>query len=470
MLKSRYQERTQAIQSLSHSPGRNYRRPTVHPLRLPALGFLGLITLGTFLLWLPPATTSPIRLIDAFFTATSASCVTGLAVVDTGTRFTLFGQFVLMVLMEIGGLGIMTISTLLMLVAGGRAGLSGQVVLLANYTQADGSFSPSKILREVFKFTLIIEGVGAVIYFTQVPHLPLFKRIFFSIFHSVSAFCNAGFSTLSTSFTHYRGDWIFNLNTCLLIVSGGIGFLTLSELFRWRKKNTVNRLSLHSRLALSTSALLILVGMAAILFFDFNNTLRHLSWPEKLLASFFQSVTSRTAGFNTLDIHLLSAPTLFTIMILMYIGGSPGSCAGGIKTTTSAVMGILGINRFLGRERTQIMSRTIPEETVDSATRLFVVSIAIIAIATLLLSSVETWHLHGEASHAFFLKALFECISAFATCGLSMDLTPTLSDPSKLILIVLMYVGRLGPLGIITAVAKTTEERPWYAEEHIMIG
>jgi trk system potassium uptake protein TrkH len=423
------------------------------------------------LLWIPPATTSPIRFIDALFTSTSASCVTGLSVVDTGTRFTLFGQSVLIVLMEIGGLGIMTFSTLLLLVAGGRAGLTGQVVILSSFTQADGSYSPIKILKEVFKFTAIIEVIGAVIFFTQVPNLPLFDRIFFSVFHSVSAFCNAGFSTMSANLMDYQSNWIFNLNTCMLIVTGGIGFLTLSELFSWGKKGSaIRRISLHSKLALLTTVILIIGGMFAILLFDWSNSMKELSWSNKILTSLFQSITTRTAGFNTLDIGLLSAPTLFTMILLMYIGGSPGSCAGGIKTTTSAVLAIFGLNRFLGRQRSQIMSRTIPDEVIESASRLFIITIVLVTIATLAMTSIETWHTPGVASHPVFLKAFFECVSAFATCGLSMNFSPTLTDPSKLIDISLMFIGRLGPLGIITAVAMSSQERARFAEEHIIIG
>jgi trk system potassium uptake protein TrkH len=411
------------------------KRQFIHPMRLPVISFALFILLGGILLWLPPATTAPISFIDALFTSTSATCVTGLAVVDTGTRFTLFGQCVLIALMEVGGLGIMTFSTILLLVAGGKA-------------------------------------IGAVIYFTQVEHLPLFQRIFFAVFHSVSAFCNAGFSTLSTGLVEYQSNWIFNLNTCILIVSGGIGFITLSEIFRMRTRESFrrSRLSLHSKLAIITSAILIVVGTLAILFFEWNDTLLDKPLGTRILASLFQSVTTRTAGFNTLDIGLLSAPTIFFMIILMYIGGSPGSTAGGIKTTTGAVLASLGFNRFLGREKTQILNRTIPQEIVDTATRLFIVTISLVTFATLIITTIETWNLNATESHPIFIKAFFESVSAFATCGLSMNFTPTLTDASKLVLIALMFIGRLGPLGIITAVAKPSSERAWYAEEQIMIG
>lgn len=441
-------------------------------MRLPALSFGLFILFGAILLWIPLATTSPISFIDALFTSTSATCVTGLAVVDTGTRYTLFGQTVLIILMEVGGLGIMTFSTILLLVAGGKAGLTGQTVILSSFTNADGSYSPSRVLREVAKFTVIIEGAGALIYFTQVSHLPLFERIFFSLFHSVSAFCNAGFSTLPTGFMDFQSNWLFNINTCILIIGGGIGFITLSEVFSLRRKESFrrNRLSLHSKLALITTLILIVVGTLVILFLEWNDTLTGQSLGTRILASFFQSVTTRTAGFNTLDIGLLSAPTLFFMIILMYIGGSPGSTAGGIKTTTSAVLAGLGFNRFLGREKTQLLSRTIPQETVETATRIFIITISLVTAATLIITTIETWNLDAAASHSIFIKAFFESVSAFATCGLSMNFTPTLSDPSKLVLIALMYVGRLGPLAIITAVAKASTERAWYAEENIMIG
>lgn len=472
MLKSRYHERTQAIQSLSENSPKITKRQIIHPMRLPVVLFAAIIVVGSMLLWSPWATTSPISLIDAVFTATSATCVTGLTVVDTGIYFTLFGQIILIILMEVGGLGIMTFSTILLLVAGGKAGLTGQTVILSNFTNADGTYSPALVLREVAKFTVIIEGIGACIFFTQVPHLPFFERIFFSIFHAVSAFCNAGFSTLSTGLMDFQANWIFSVNTCFLIICGGIGFITLSELSRMRRRETFRptRLSLHSKLALITSAILIMVGALAVLFLEWNGTLKDLPLNTRILTALFQSVTTRTAGFNTLDIGLLSAPTLFIMIILMYIGGSPGSTAGGIKTTTSAVLASLGFNRFLGRERTQILSRTIPSETVETATRLFIITVTIVMTATLLVTTIETRHQNGVESHLIFLKAFFECVSAFATCGLSMNFTPTLTDASKLVIIGLMFVGRLGPLAIITAVAKPQSERAWYAEEQIMIG
>ena len=441
-------------------------------MRLPVIAFLAFIIVGAILLWIPPATTQPITFVDALFTSTSATCVTGLGVVDTGTRFTIFGKSVMIILMEVGGLGIMTFSTLLLLVANGKAGFTGQAVITSSFTQADGSYSHKLILKEVAKFASIIQGIGAIIFFTQVPQYALFDRIFFSIFHAVSAFCNAGFSTLPSNFMDYQANWIFSLNTCFLIVTGGIGFITLSEIFKMRSPSVFRRqrLSLHSKLAVITTIILIVVGTVAILVFDWNDTMNGMSLGNRILASLFQSVTSRTAGFNTLDIGMLSAPTLLVIMILMYIGGSPGSCAGGIKTTTGAVLAALGFNRFLGREKTQILNRTIPSEIIESATRLFIISVSLLVVAVLAITTIESWNLAGPNSHGILIKAMFESISAFATCGLSMNWTPTLTDASKLILVALMYIGRLGPLGIITAVSKPSQERSWYAEEQIMIG
>lgn len=473
MLKPRYLERTQSIQTLYEGTGRHARRQLMHPMRIPVFAFATLVLLGGILLWIPLSNHTGVSFIDALFTSTSASCVTGLAVVDIGTRFTFFGHCVLIVLMEVGGLGIMTFSTMLLLAVGGKAGITNQNILISSFTSSDGTYSPTSILKEVMKFTFLIQAVGAIVFFTQTPQFGTFDRVFFAIFHSVSAFCNAGFSTLPNNFMDYSSNWVFCLNTCMLIFTGGIGFITLSELSRLGKRESgIRRLSLHSRLALTTSAILIILGAVAFFFFDFHSTLAPLSLSDKILNSLFHSVSSRTAGFNTLDLSVMAAPTAFVIIMLMYIGGSPGSCAGGIKTTTSAVLAVLGFNRFLGRDRSHIMNRTIPEETVDSATRLFIISIVILAIGTLLVATIESIARSesGVQTHAFFLKVLFETTSAFATCGLSMGITASLCTVSKIVIIGLMFIGRLGPLGIITAMAKPKSERAWHAEENIMIG
>jgi trk system potassium uptake protein TrkH len=445
----------------------------MHPMRIPVLAFAALILVGGLLLWSPLSNHTGVSFIDALFTSTSAACVTGLSVVDIGTRFSFFGHCVLIVLMEVGGLGIMTFSTMLLLAVSGKAGLANQNVLISSFTSADGTYSPTSVLKEVMKFTFLIEAIGSLVYFGQTPQLALWDRIFFAVFHSVSAFCNAGFSTLPNNFINYNSNWIFCMNTCVLIFTGGIGFITLSELSRFGKRDSgIRRLSLHTRLVLFTSLILVLFGTIAFFFFDLHSTLAPLTLSDKILNSIFHSVSARTAGFNTLDLGLMAAPTAFVMIVLMYIGGSPGSCAGGIKTTTSAVLAVLGFNRFLGRERSEIMNRTIPEETVDSATRLFIISIIILAIGTLIVATIEATSrgATGTATHAFFLKVLFECTSAFATCGLSMGITASLTSESKLIIIALMFIGRLGPLGIITAMAKPKSERAWHAEENIMIG
>jgi len=442
-----------------------------HSVLVPIYFFLGLILIGALLLWTPCGNRVELSFLDALFTSTSATCVTGLVVVDTGTAFTYFGQTILIIQMELGALGIMTLSTLLLLIAGGKTSFQGQSLILQSFTQADGCYSPTLILKEIAKFSAIIQLIGFIIFFMKAPAGNDYEQAFFALFHTVSAFANAGFSTLSTGFIAYQGDWLFNMNAILLILSGGIGFITLSELFRLHKPDTrFSRISLHSKIALSTSAILILVGTLFFLLFDWHNSISQLPITDKILISLFHSVSSRTAGFNSVDFGAIAAPTAFLIILLMYIGGSPGSAAGGIKTTTAAVVASLGFNRFLGRERTQMFGKTIPSTIVESATRLFILGIVIVVVATLAITSIETWNSTAEQSYTIFIRAFFESVSAFATCGLSMNFTPTVTPASKTILIALMFIGRLGPLYLITAVSKKTEERAWFAEEQIMIG
>jgi trk system potassium uptake protein len=443
------------------------------PARIPILGFVILISIGTILLMLPEASTGRgIGFVNALFTATSASCVTGLVVVDTGSAFSPFGQVVLLILIQIGGLGIMTMSTLLLMIAGKRASLTGHIVIQDTLTHG-GERSIYALLRDVALFTFVIEGIGIVLMFIHfVQDRGAVQALYLSLFHSVSAFCNAGFSLFSDSFMGYRGDWSLNLVMCFLIISGGIGFLVLSELrqrFPYNRR-AWSRLSLHSKLVLSTTAILLISGTLIIILMEWRNTLAHLPLPDRFLAAFFQAVTARTAGFNTLPIGNMANETLFLFILLMFIGASPGSCGGGIKTSTIAALGILGMSRLRGRKRPQLFRRTISQGTVGKAVSVVIISMLVVIVATMALLMTEL----GETSHALsrgkFLELLFETVSAFGTVGLSTGITGGLSMAGKLILTVVMFVGRLGPLVIVIAVSRQTDSRYYYAEESIMIG
>lgn len=443
------------------------------PARISIIGFAILISIGTVLLMLPSATSmSGLGFVDALFTSTSATCVTGLVVVDTGNAFSPFGQLVILLLIQAGGLGIMTLSTLFVLMAGRRPSLAGQIVIKDTFTQKGDRSVPS-ILRDVFMFTFIIEGIGtALMFFRFLPGKNIMDALYISVFHSVSAFCNAGFSLFSGSFVTYQGDWFLNIVMCLLVVSGGIGFLVLTEVKRQFPFNrrTWSRLSLHSKLVLSTTAILLLFSSFFIIAMEWYNTLAPLSIPERFLAGFFQSVSARTAGFNTLSIGNMANETLFVFILLMFIGASPGSCGGGVKTTTLTTLVMLGISRLRGRGRPQLFHRTISNESIGKAISVVMVSMVMIAIATMVLLMTELGDVSHVQSRGKFLELLFEVVSAFGTVGLSTGITGGITIMGKVVLTFVMFIGRLGPLVIALAVSHRVAFRYYYAEENIMIG
>lgn len=443
------------------------------PARISIFGFALLISVGAALLALPIASTgSRLSIVDAVFTSTSASCVTGLVVVDTGKTLSLFGQLVVLGLIQAGGLGIMTLSTIVIMIAGRRPSLAGQNVVQDTFTHS-GERSLAQILRDVMLFTFAIEALGALLlYFQFIPDYHSADAVYLSVFHSISAFCNAGFSIFTESFANYRQDLGLNLIIASLIVLGGIGFLVLSELrqkFPYNRRRW-SRLSLHSKLVLSTTAFLILGGTLLIAAMEWYNTLAPLPLADRFLAAFFQSVSARTAGFNTLPIGGLANETLFTLILLMFIGASPGSCGGGIKTTTFASLVTLGLARLRGFVRPQLFRRTIPEASIGKAVSVLMISTVVIVAGLMTLLVTEL----GEVSHLMsrgkFLELLFEVTSAFGTVGLSTGVTGTLTQAGKLVLVVVMFVGRLGPLVIAVAVSRRRTADYYYAEENTMIG
>jgi trk system potassium uptake protein TrkH len=432
-----------------------------------------LIAVGSVLLMLPVSSEGlPIGFVDALFTATSAACVTGLAVMDTGTALTGFGQAVILLLIQVGGLGIMTISTLFLLLAGKRMGLMERIVIQDSFTHRR-DLGPKDIIKEVFMFALIIEAAGALLLLVPFSGYMDFSRaLYFSIFHSISAFCNAGFCLFPDSLVRYQEDWFLNLIICGLIILGGVGFLTLSELRRNYPLSRRNwsRLSLHTRLVLSTTGILLAVSTGMFLLMEWNNTLAPLSVPGRFLAAFFQAVTTRTAGFNTLPIAQMANQTLFLFILLMFIGASPGSCAGGVKTTTISALVILGISRIRGHAHPRIFHRTIPNDSIWKATGVIMISGFIVTAALLLLLISELGNVPHLDSRGKFLELFFEVVSAFGTVGLSADVTPGLSRIGRLIITIVMFIGRLGPLVIGIAISRQRQSHFYYAEEGIMIG
>lgn len=468
MLRSRYQ----AFDYIDKTVDK--KKKTGNPIVMIVAGYLALISLGALLLSMPFAQREPVGVLDAFFTATSAVCVTGLSTIDISSSFSTIGNWILVVLMQTGGLGIMTISTVIILLAGMHPGFNHQSALLANYTQ-EGNVDAGRILKAVLPFMFGLEAIGAVLYFTQfteeaLVQYSLYDRIFGSIFQSISSFCNVGFTLFPDSMVRFQLNPVMNITTCILALAGGFGFLAITEIQYMYdfKKRAFRKISLHSRIAIGFTAIIVLVSIAFFIFSEWNNTFTELTFGEKLESSVFMAFTSRTAGLNNIDTPSLTVGSLFFFIIIMLIGANPGSCGGGIKTTTTAVIALLGFNRLLGRKKTQILGRTIPETTVDKAIRIFVVAIVIIVTATLILLQTEAKD--STIGQSSFLKVFFEVVSAYSTCGLSMGLTPDLSIPGKIIICTVMFVGRMGPLFLISAVGQKQDEGMWYAEEDIMVG
>ena len=412
--------------------------------------------------------------LDALFTATSAVCVTGLIVVDTATYFTPLGQAFILLLIQLGGLGILTFTTLIILALGRRLSLH-QEAISANTAEVAPDVDFRHLVRNVVRFTFAFEAVGALLLFLAfLPRFPSAEAAWHAIFQSVSAFCNAGFSTFSDSLMGFQGSPVTLTTIMTLIVLGGIGFLTLEEVhMRWRRPESRRmRLSLHSRLVLTVTAVLLIGGWFVFGALEWTNTLDGLPNWARALNALFMSVTPRTAGFNTVDYGATADSTNFLTILLMSIGGSPGSAAGGLKTTTVAVIGLLALARLRGHQVTSVQSRTIPEETVQRAVGLFVVGFVAVTGGIVIFAVVQLEPV-GSAGGRGFLAYMFEAVSAFNTVGLSMGVTGELKELGKWMTVVLMYLGRVGPLTFAAAIAL---DRPTlagefrYAYEDVIIG
>ncbi|WP_047014017.1 TrkH family potassium uptake protein [Paenibacillus sp. IHB B 3415] len=436
------------------------------PPQILVLGFAAVIMIGTLLLMLPVSSVAgePLHFMDALFTATSAACVTGLAVVDTGTHLTGFGQAVILVLIQIGGLGFMTMATLFALVFKRRISLRDRLILqeAMNQSSMEGIV---RLIRKVLIYSLVIEAAGAVLLSVRWAFdMPLGQAVYYGLFHAVSMFNNAGFDLFGgyyNSLTEYAGDPVINLVVMFLIVSGGIGFIVMSDLAEYRRKR---RLSLHSKVVLSMTFGLILTGMAVIFIFEFTNarTLGPMNPGTKIWASLFQSVAPRTAGANTLDITGLRQATQFFIVILMFIGASPGSTGGGIKTTTFTLMIGAVISMLRGREDIVLFRYRLAQERVFKALTITLLALLLIVAVSMMLSTTEGLP---------FLMILFETTSAFANVGLSLGLTPELTQVGKILICLTMFAGRLGLLTLAYALGpKQGKPLYKYPEGKMIIG
>ena len=437
--------------------------------------FVAAIGAGTSLLMLPAATVSgKILFIDALFTATSAVCVTGLAVVDTGSYYTIFGQIVILILIQIGGLGVMTISVTVFRLIGKNISFKQRLIMQDIFTH-----TPKKdilsLVKMIFLITGMIELFGASVLFIRWSgEYPVAQAFYLSLFHSVSAFCNAGFSLFSNSMIGYRADRLVNIMVSILIVLGGIGFPVLYDLFhagiRRRERNV--RLSIQTKIVLATSALLIFSGSVFFFYLERNFILKGKSLSEGILISVFQSITCRTAGFNTVDIGSLQMTTLAVMIFLMFFGASPGSCGGGVKTTTLALIGSFAWSRMKGDIRVHLFKKSIPSETIARSTSLILISLGMVAaIFFLVLISIPESTGIQNAYPNGFLVYLFETVSAFGTVGLSMGATSGLTGTGKSLIIAMMLIGRVGVLAFSYAfVGPVREKGIEYAEENVMIG
>jgi len=437
-----------------------------HPSVVLVMGFAVLILIGTMLLILPVATEdgTGLSFINALFTATSATCVTGLVVVDTGDTFSVFGEVVILMLIQIGGLGFMTFSTLFLLIMGKKISLKERLLLKEsfNFSSMSGLVT---IVKRVILFTVLVETIGGLILATRFSFdIPFGQALYFGFFHAISNFNNAGFDLMGEfrSLTMYVEDPIVTLTVSLLIISGGLGFIVIHELYEYRK---TRKLSLHSKVVLSTTAILVVVSAIFVFMFEFNNakTLGPLSPIGKGLAAIFQSVTPRSAGANTLSLADLTHPTLLLTIFLMVIGAGSGSTSSGIKVTTFAVLLATVWSQLRGKTDVVLFKRRIAIEVILKAFTLTVIYIMLVIGVTLILSITQSGY--------GFIVYLFEAASAVGTVGLSMGLTPDLTPIGRMLIILMMFIGRLGPLTIGFALSKKyKDEAVRYPKGDIMIG
>lgn len=439
------------------------RRIELNPPRVLTLGFGSLILIGTILLNLPIATKSgeSIGFINALFTSASAVCVTGLVVVNTAEFWSLFGKTVILILIQIGGLGVMTMATAGALIIGKRITLKERLIIKEQLNQQSMS-GLVKLTRYVLLSTFAIEGIGAILLAPRfIPKYGPTKGIWFSIFHSISAFCNAGFDITGNSMVGFAGDIPVNIVISMLVILGGIGFSVFIDITKNRRFKKFN---LHTKVVLTITAILLVIGMIAFLIVEFNNpnTIGNMSNKDKLVSSFFQSVVPRTAGFNSVDMGSILDTTTFFMIILMFIGGSPGSTAGGIKTTTIGTLILTTISIIRGNRDVVIYKKRINEDIINRALAIVTVSMVLIIVVASILTITEDFK---------FLDVLFETTSAFATVGLSRGITPELSSMGKLIITLTMYAGRVGPLTMAFAFAQKNKIKKYrYAEGNIIVG
>jgi len=455
----------------------------LNPAQLFMISFASIIIIGAILLKLPNATTAPITFVDAFFTSTSAICVTGLIVVDTATRFTTLGQSIILILIQIGGIGIMTFTSFFGFFLKGGASSFSERFVLSDFFSEDNVSEIRKTLAKVILITLSFEALGAAFIFFNLDKQvfnTMGERIGFSVFHSISAFCNAGFSTLTDGIYDYRirGTYSILYIVSFLIILGGIGFPILLNLYRYiiykvgyllsmlkpgHKKDFIPRMIIvNSRLVIYSTLFLLVSGTVLFFIFEKDHALSGMDLSGKIAHSFFGSVTPRTAGFNSVNMAGLSIATITLTIFLMWVGASPVSTGGGIKTSTFAIA-ILNAYRVARiKNHIDFHKREFHERSVDRAFAIIILSIVILGSSSLVMYLIEP--------DKGALKILFECVSAFGTVGLSLGITPALTTASKVLLILLMFMGRMGILTLLFAIVRKTKTAVYrYPKENIVI-
>lgn len=461
----------------------DFNREVLNPAQLFIASFLVLIVVGTLLLMLPNATYEGLSALDALFTATSAVCVTGLIVVDTGTYFTQFGQTIIMILIQLGGLGIMTFASYFSYFFRGKSSYENQI-MLKDMTNSDKIGEVFSVLKKIIFLTFFIEAIGAVFIFFSVNRDLMYSfgdRAFFSIFHAVSGFCNAGFSTLQHSL--YQPEFKFNYPLQLIIavifILGGIGFPILFNVYRYllyyfrRQFSRATHLgesayvpwiiNLNTRIVLVTSSVLLIGGTLLFYFLEQNNTLAEHSIFGKIVTAFFGAATPRTAGFNSIDTSALNFSTIMLVFLLMWIGASPGSTGGGIKTSTFAVATLNFFSLARGKDRIEVFRREIADISVRRSFAIIALSFMVIGTSVFLIASFD--------NEKTLLSIAFESFSAYSTVGLSLGITPDLSPASKVVIIFTMFIGRVSMLTILIALLRRVKTLNYrYPKEEIMMN
>ncbi|MDR4935465.1 TrkH family potassium uptake protein [Rossellomorea marisflavi] len=438
-----------------------YRVIQLSPPQLLVAVFAFFIMVGMALLKLPISTTEPITWLEALFTTTSAMTVTGLAVVDTGSVYTVFGQIVVMCLIQLGGLGIMSFAVLIVMMLGKKIGFKERLLLQQslNQTSVGGVIM---LVRYLFTFSLLVEGIGMVFLATQwVPRYGWEQGLYYSLFHSVSAFNNAGFGLWSDSMMQFVGNPVINFTLSFLFIIGGVGFTVLVD--AW-KSRAFRKLSLHSKIMILGTLLINVAATLIIFILEYNNpgTLGHLSLGDKGLASYFQAVTPRTAGFNTLDYGEMESPTILFTVLLMFIGAGSASTGGGIKLTTFLMI-LLAVGAFLREKKDiKIFRRSIDQPIILKSLAISTLSVLLVFSALFVLTISE--------KGADFQTLLFEVVSAFGTVGLSMNFSPELSTVGKWIIIFVMFAGKMGPLTLAYSLSRPGKEKIRYPKEDILTG